>query len=209
MAQGILQPSSVASNTTLQGKMEILLGPQEHRVGKLQLIVDGSREPESRRFGYVDVFLARKDVRAAVLLELRDLHLNRLVPQSARVTRGGWRPNPQYGEMERLAGEIPSMTEEELDQLRYLCPSEGQGQVFTTIGEIRRGALDQVEWYAAVLGMGNAQELDPGALDGRVVIGPGSDIIYSFALVAIGGRRVLWQSGRTIRTALSYHCVSA
>jgi hypothetical protein len=194
-----------SNEATLQGVVEMILDPSRSRVGELRLVMDGTKKHGSGRFGFVDIFVAVEDVQTAVILELKDIGLLGL----ANGRRRSWLSDPGNERMENLADEITGMTEEALDQLPYAYRSNGN-TLFTTVGEVRRGAMSQLEGYVRVIGMGSAKVYsDSGVLDGRVTIGPGSDRLHSYSLVAVGGRRVLWQSGRTTDTAFSYRCTSA
>jgi hypothetical protein len=191
----------------LQGITELLLVDSlQSRVSKLRLVVDPSKDPESGRFGFNDIFLAPKGVHAAVLLELRDIRLDGL----AFGARGRRLIELPDEEAEEFVGKIFRMTEDALDRLPYANHSEEKEEVvYTTVGRIRQEALEKLGVYSKVLAMGAAREdQGSGALDGRVEIKPGCDILYSFTLVTVGGRKVLWQSGGTIETGFSYSCIS-
>lgn len=210
MAGKALQSLGTADESTFRAAVEMVLGRTQ--VGELQLVMDGSKPcaSASGRYESADIFFAPGGIiGASVLLELRYLPLAGVL--SGR--RGEWISKPLHREMVNLEKEISDMPEHALDGLQFAYYSEEeQRPVFTTVGRMRQDALEKVQGYARIVGMGAAKsDGDPGARDMRIQIQPrlGCDTfsVYSFTLVAIGGRKLLWQSGEEVETDFSFKCV--
>jgi hypothetical protein len=190
----------------LQAVVEMLLDPPRTRIGEVCLVMDGSKQKGSGRFGFVDIFLASNDG-PGVLLELKDIRLAGLISG----LQGKWVSKPLYVEMERFSEELSNMDERSLENLQYMYWSEEKKRVqSTTVGQFRRDALDQLKRYVEVMNMGCAARFsDSGVFDKRVEISPGNDDLHSFVIMTIGGRKILWQSGETVGTRFSFKCTLA
>ena len=180
--------------------------PPRTRVGELRLVMDGNKPPRYGRFGFADIFFAPGGADASVLLELKYLPLPGLLSGRSRC----WISKPNDEELEKFSEEISAMTESKLDELRFAYYSQNEGRyVFTTVGKIRQDALKQVQGYSKVLEKGVALgEHGSGVNDVRVKVEPGTDTLRSFTLVAVGGKKILWQSAGEVKTKFSYRCTA-
>jgi hypothetical protein len=190
----------------LQAVVEMLLDPPRTRIGEVCLVMDGSKQIGSGRFGFVDIFVASNDG-PGVLLELKDIRLAGLISG----LRGKWVSKPPYVEMEQFSEKLSNMDERLFDNLQYMYWSEEKKRVqSTTVGQFRKDAFEQLQRYVQVMKMGCVAKFsDSGVFDNRVEISPGNSDLYSFVIMAIGGRKILWQSGETVGTGFSYKCTLA
>jgi hypothetical protein len=190
----------------LQAAVEILLDPPQTRIGEVRLVMDGSKNIGSGRFGFVDIFLASDDG-TGVVLELKDIRLAGLISGKKKK----WVQRPTYAEMEEFSEELSNMDIGSLDGLPFMYWSEEKKQAqFTTVGQCRKDALEQLKRYVQVIKKGFvASYSDSGILDKRVKVSPGNSDLYSFVVMAVGGRRILWQPGETVGTEFLYKCTLA
>ncbi|KAA8910762.1 hypothetical protein FN846DRAFT_888157 [Sphaerosporella brunnea] len=197
MSHRALRSLFTTSGATLQGIVEILLDPPRTRVSELRLIVDGAKKYGNGRFGFVDVFIVNDDGNA-VILELKDIRLAGLF--SAK--QGRWIDKPPYHAMNHLDKEVSNMDENSLNEMAYMYWCEDKRQAIrTTVGQMRKDAMAQLERYMQAVKMGAVKSYsDSGVMDGRVKISETADphALYGFVLMAVGGRRILWEAGNTI-----------
>jgi hypothetical protein len=190
-----------SDEAVLQGVVEMLLDPPGTRTPELRLVMDGKKERNFGRYGFVDVFVTSEEGHG-VLLELKDIRLAGII--SGR--RRKWDDWPSYADMELVAEELSTMDEKSLDALPFMYWSRDQKQaISTTVGKTRMAALKHLDECVRVVKMGGAaQYSDIGVLDSRVKISPGHGKLFSFVVIAIGGRRVLWQSHEPVQTKFWY-----
>jgi len=200
--------SLIASNeAVLQGVVEILLDPPRTRVPELYLVMNGNKQKGDGRFGFPDMFIVGDGGSdSAVVLELKDIHLSGLW-NGRQGHRTKWM-NPSYAEMDALAKEVSDMDEELMNEMRYMYWSKRDKRyVSTTVGKMRKDALAQVKRYVKVIKKGRAEKFDDsGVRDPRVLVKRSRGTLFSFVLMAVGGRRILYQAGKAEKTEFSYSC---
>ena len=203
-------PRSLASagESSFQIAVEMVLNPPSTRVGELCLVMDPRKPYGCGRLGFAHIIFAPGGVDVAVLLELKCLPLPGLLSGRRRC----WISKPNHKELGNLSKEISDMTESELDELQFAYlsgPPERRCTISTTVGKIRQDALKQVQGYSRALKRGvTIEDTCSGVYDIRVEVLPGDDTLRSFTLVAIGARRILWQSGEEVETNFSYRCTA-
>ena len=155
------------NEATLQSIVEILLDPQRTCVKELRLIADGTKGRGAGRFGFADVFVMDGSGNA-VILELKDIHLAGL--HSGK--QGQWVGKPSYGAMQDMEKEVISMGEDSLNGMAYMYWSKDQRRaVRTTVGQIRKDGMVQLERYMQVVAMGPVKDFsDSGVFDHHVKI---------------------------------------
>ena len=92
--------------------------------------------------------------------------------------------------------------------MAYMYWSKDQRRaVRTTVGQIRKDSMVQLERYMQVVGMGPVKDFsDSGIQDPRVKVSETANPcrLCGFTLVAVGGRRILWGAANTTQENFSY-----
>ena len=204
MKHRALRSLFTTDEATLQGVVEVLLDPPRTHVGEFRLVVDGTKKKGDGRFGFVDIFVVDESG-SAVILELKDIRLQGLV--SGR--EGRWH-KPNYFAMEDIETKVADMEDQSLNQMDYMYWSADQQKpVRTTVGQMRKDAMAKLEKYMQVVKMGPPKSRsDSGVLDGRVKVSDTATprTLHGFTLMAVGGRRILWEAANTIQADFSYVC---
>ncbi|KAF8545122.1 hypothetical protein BDD12DRAFT_872046 [Trichophaea hybrida] len=196
-----------SNEAVLQGVVEILLDPPRTRVPELYLVMDGKKQKGDGRYAFPDIFVVGDDnSESAVVLELKDIRLSGLW-NGAQGGRTKW-TNPSYKELEALAEKVSVMNEASMNKMRYMYWSDRDNRyTSTTVGKMRKDALAQVKRYVKVIKKGRAEKFeDSGVRDPRVIVKRTHGTLFSFVLMAVGGRRILYEAGNAEKTEFSYSC---